>query len=694
MVKRRFVLTSFLFWVIMVFSIILAERIDFLAGVFMTPMPTETFFAFAILTFLCFVIYFYFEIRNNKTKPNYLLLSLMVLLFVSGTVGIWHTSGTPFLLDGVLRYPYVFPLEKTIYTITLAFGLTTSYAFFEVFPRNQFDAKRIKWFYYSVAVVGLISIIYSLATEYPLYGQIFQIAETSSTRVSILSFYNNENTYGAMLMLSFFAIAIVNYTRHAWWNYVIMLGFAVAMIFSSSLTCIAVTVLFTIVYFILMTVKLAKDGKKGQIIFHSLFIPLLSIAAVITFGVMYAFEVKPIVSVIDFIIQIIFKKDFKTISNRIPNWSNALSVLNSPIDWIFGKGYKTFDSAISYRYALIYGHGNTFVDSGLIAIVGSFGAIGALIYLFFIIFTIYMFAKINKAKKGAKAVIPFVGFFFMLIHGIFENTIFLSFDTKGVVISMMFIMPILIEYNNVKRVELTEYVKTVDIPVKRYFHSKNFANLLASISISLSVAMLSSSFMLIKSFDTMKDLFTIFAVTSLMLLAFFLTFPFVLRVWAVKMHRKLFIGTVILNIVTLIGISTLVGLTFGLLTHKLTVGVFLFAASFIVILLIQVLIYSVRYGYMKEWTYYFKDMVESTIVNSLLSLVFFGAIAFLVSRAIDFSIMFFIAANLIFFISYLCLLTLLPNHPSNTRKWKELLYFYNDVYLKRIQNTLLKEEQK
>lgn len=694
MAKRRFVLTTALFWIIMVLSILLAERIDIMTGEFMTIMPTETFFAFAILTLLCYIIYFYFEIKNNKTKPNYVLITIIVVLFVSGTIGIWHNSEGAFLLDGVLRYPYVFPLEKAIYTVTLAFGLATSYAFFDVFPRNQFDVKRLTWFYYGVALVGLVSLIFSLATEMPTYIKIFQVEDGSFGRLSIMSFYNNENTYGAMLMLSFFAIGIINYHKHAWWNYVIMLGFAIAMVFSSSLTCISVSIVFIVIYFVLMTVKLVKVGKKGQIIFHTLFLPLLSIAALITFGVMYAFEVKPVVSLIDFIIQIIFKKDFTTISHRIPNWDNALSVLNSPLDWIFGKGYKTFDSAISYRYWLIYGRTNAFVDSGLISIVGSFGAVGAVVYVIFIIFTIYMFARIAKAKRAGNVAVPFLGFFLILIHGIFENTIFLSFDTKGVVVSMMFIMPILVEYNNVKRSQLTEEVKTTAIPVKRYFHSKNFANLLAAFSISAAIAMLSSSFMLIKTFETMKDLFIIFAVTSLMLFVFALTYPFMIRVWEVKMNRKLFINTVVLNTFTLIGAPLLIGLTFGLLTSELIIGVISFAASFAVLLIMQVLIYSVRYKYLKEWTYYFRDMVGSTVVNSLLSLVFFGAIMFLLSRVVNFSAMFFVACILIVLIAYLCLLIVLPNHPSNTRKWRELLYFYNDVRLKRIQNSLLKEDKK
>lgn len=676
----------------MVFVVMLAEHIDFFSGVLMTPMPLSAFIAFCILTLLCFIIYFYFETKVNKIKPNFFVIVVICLLFVSGLIGIWFNSGTAFLVDGTEFSTSIPYLDKIVDTLTLGFGVLGIYVILVIYPKNQIDSRKMYWFYYIIALIGLISLIYSLSVEFDLYLEIFRGDIGGSNNVSIVSFYNNENTYSVMMMLAFIAIAIINFSKTRWWNYLLMIVFFTGLFFATSLTCITLTIIFSGIYFIVSIINFVKKGNKGQIIAHALTFPLAIILLFIIFITLYLCEVGPIVKIFNFVSEFVLKKDFSTFSSRFKVWENAISTLNSPLDWIFGKGYKTFNSVISYRFSLVYGRDNPYVDNGFIQVLGSFGLIGLLFYVALIVFVIYMFAFCSKKGKFSKVAVPFSGFILMVGHCFFENTIMLDFDTKGMVVTMMFIMPLLIEYNAAKHSEVIQYYEEVNIPVKKYFHSKNFAILLAATSLAICVSLLSSTFILIPKLPVMENLLFIFLIVSSILLAFFLTGPFLIRIWAIRNTNKTLATTIAINVIALLGLSSLIGVTFGILADSLLVGIFFFLASFLSILMLQVLIYGTRYGYMREYARYMRGMFLSTIVNTVVSIVVFGGVMFGLSYLLPFNALFFVVSILIFVVLYLCSLIIFPNRSIYKKKWKDLLNFYNDAMLKNIQNNLLKNK--
>ena len=688
--KRRFVLTSLLFWGIMSFTAMIAEGVDFFAPVFMTKMPFETFVALGILDLICLVIYLFFEAKRNGIKPNYPFIIIGTLLLFTTIIGIWYDSGTSFVVNVQIITPVFSVLDKVIWTITFALGLVAAYIMFVIYPKGQYSSKRLVWFYYAVILVGIISIIYSLSAEFRLYASIFSRGETQS----IESFYNNENTYSAMLMLALLATFAANFRIQKWWNYILMVVFFAAMLFATSLTCIALSVLFIFFYYSFGIVKFVKQKNKKWIIIDSVVLGFFTIALLLMYFVLGNSQIIAMTNFKSFIDKYILLKDYASFGYRQAVWDNAIAVLTTPMDWIFGKGYQTYNAIVSLRWIVIRGTPSPYVDSGYVQLLGTSGIIGLLAYSGVFGYLVFIFVKLVKNKRWKNVIIPFGAMITIAIHGIFETTVFFDFNTKGMVITAMFVLPLLIEYNDMKNPELKESIKTAEIPVHRYFHSKNFANLFASFSIALAVALAGSSFILLKTLPIREHLFAIFICGSIALIALFLTLPFLIRVWTVKMSGKILSSTIFINALALVGMPALTSVTFGLLSMNLVVGMVFFTITLISILLLQILIYGARYDYLKEYAYYVRDMLLSTVVSSVVCFIVYAAIMVAVSFVFTFSILFFVTSIIIFFIVYLCSLTLLPNHVKNKKKWRDLLNFYNDVYLKNLQVSLIKNDQK
>lgn len=674
----------------MAVTAMIAEGIDFFAPVFMTKMPFETFVALGILDVICLIIYLFFEAKRNNVKPNYLFIGILALLFSTTVIGIWFNAETSFEVLGQIINPVFSLLDKTIWTITFALGLIAVYIMFVVYPKGQYSSKRLTWFYYAVILVGIISIIYSLSAEMNLYTSIFARGETQA----IKSFYNNENTYSTMLMLALLAVFVANFRIQKWWNYILMIVFFAAMIFATSLTCILLSIAFILFYYAFGIVKFVKLKNKKWIIIDSIVLSVFLLSLVILYFVFGNSDIVPMEHFKNFIDKYVLTKDYLSFGHRKDVWDNAFATLTTPMDWIFGKGYQTFNSVVSLRWIVIKGVPSPYVDSGFVQLIGSNGIIGIAAYLAAIVYIIFMFVKLVKNGRWNKVIIPFGAIIAVLIHGVFESTAFFDFNTKGMVITAMFVLPILIEYNNLKNPELRESIKTTEIPVHRYFHSKNFANLFASFSIALAVSLAGSSFILMKNLPIRENLFAIFICGSFALIALFLTLPFLIRVWTVKMSGKILSSTIFINTLALVGMPSLMGTTFGLLAMNFVVGMIFFTITLMSVLLLQILIYGARYDYLKEYAYYVRDMILSTIISSVVCFVIYAAAMFIVSFAFTFSILFFVTSIVVFFFVYLCSLTLLPNHFKNKKKWRDLLNFYNDVRLKNLQISIIKNDQK
>lgn len=694
--RKKFVISSLLFWVALALIAVLTERVYILGSTInlgegvIPMMPNKVFGAFAVLTFIAYFIYIYFEFYIGKTKKNFLLAGLLLLFFLIGTFAIWFNSTYPFSLEGTGFLNEAGLKLKLTYTILLGFSLLAIYAILAIFPKNKVSSKTLNWFYYAVALLGLVSIVVSLIKEFDMYTAVFT-GGIELRYITIRSFYLTENTYGVMLLLSFIALGLINYQRPVWWRYIFMIVFALATIFTTSLLCIVLLGVFALTYFISITVKLFKEKNKKAALAHLLVIPILIAICASIFVVLNHFNITPVTNFFDFIAKSIFEKDYHSLSNRIPNWQNALKLIVTPLDWIIGQGFNAFGDNVALYSQIDGSRWSRYIDSGLVSIIGSFGLIGLLAYAGLIIYVIHMFKVAAKNGRLHKVLMPFIAFLIILGHGVFEDTIFFIANTKGLVITIMLVLPIAIEYNAAKNPELVkEYISEENIMhTPQGVAFDHAANVLSALFIALAISLFGVSLIWIGDLGQNRDIFIITLSLGMMFLALFFTYPYLIKIWGHKLKKTGFVSTLTFSLILTIGLSGLLGLIFYIISYNLVIATIFFAVGVISISLFEVVIYILIYCQIEGYLKFLKEQITSTIVNTILTLFVFSIVALFSAYFIPISLFLFSAYLIAFSLIYLTSLILLINNTQKKNKWVESVNYYNDVYLRNVRTNLL-----
>lgn len=454
MSKYRFGLTTLLFWLILVFSVILVEGMNFSSKTFMTHLKLDELILVSIVVFGSILFYYIVEKRKNKATISWLALPFACAFLVCGLVGIWM-SGPGSYTIGDISFNYDVPLVDRL---TWTFGLIASalvfYLAIGVWSKRILRAKSLLAILWCFIAFCFIAIIYSLATEFQSYKLIFNFEALLVDKVaykSIKSFFNNENNYGQLLMLGIFAMIIIDAIKHRWWYCIFIIGIYSAMVFSTSYTALATSFLIIVIYYTYRFFATIKLHAIRNVI--TLMIVLAIIGGLFAiYAILYHFEVPFVSNLTKYINESILNKDFHTFTGRTTIWGKALSLLSSPIDLIFGRGFKNFNYlyAAYNQVASSTSYLKLHIDSTYIEIIGEYGLLGLLSYITLLVlyFGMCIYCIFKKRDR-----IAFPSIFIMIsfvIYSCFETLVIFEMGVAGAAAFIILVLPVLIEYQNAK----------------------------------------------------------------------------------------------------------------------------------------------------------------------------------------------------------------------------------------------------
>lgn len=465
---KRFPITIILFWIILIFIAFLLENIALLSPYPQDGMGFKLFVSIFAITLIFVGIYLYYEKKYNNIKVDWLVLIIITAFFIINTIIILIEPNYRVLTsEGSSKEVVVtFSIkEKIIYILQLFVSLVMVYIFLVPYKKRAYSLKVQTWAYWLFVTYALIAVIFSFFLDHEEYVH-FATPNAERMIKGVKSFYTNQNFYGFTMMMAVMTLMVIQIKRHRFYNTILMFVFFVAGIFSACSATVMISAFVFLLYYILDIINGLKKQTMKTII-RLLCVILGCFSFFITVMLLYDKNIPWVKTPVDFcILRFILDsgRGFLSFDSRDVVWVSAQEIIyESPLSIIFGHGFKVgswlVHSQVCTRvdiskYAILTAH------SSFYEIWVRFGLIGLALYAILIIdFTascIYLFIK----KERRFAVIFFICFLGMILHGIPETSIFFEGNTKGITITMFFFMPVLsrrYQYQVKGREELLNY---------------------------------------------------------------------------------------------------------------------------------------------------------------------------------------------------------------------------------------------
>ena len=201
-----------------------------------------------------------------------------------------------------------------------------------------------------------------------------------------------------------------------------------------------------------------KKHPTRSFIFLAVYISVV-VAVVCLFSFAIAGVLGPLSKFFSNIYREFANISFITFSNRIIIWQGAITLLGQdPMKLAFGYGYKISYSVINSYIAALKPETTVVLrttHNGVLQILLNFGVVGLALYAFIIGYFIFAFFKLLKRYKRFAWVNLTVGAI-MLVYSIGESIILFNCNVQGLLIGVVFYMPMLIKYKHQKHPEVTK----------------------------------------------------------------------------------------------------------------------------------------------------------------------------------------------------------------------------------------------
>ncbi len=490
----KYILSSLWFWVIIVLSCFYVENIALLSnGSPMEGFSNPVFYIITALILIMMIAYFFLEHKKNKMKAGWIVLSILIILFISISVAIWTNPTSTYFSnsDTGIEATLTFSInEKIRYTLQLLISFVVIYMMMFTFVKGRLRFAKLKWLAYSVIIFVVLASIFSLIFEIDIYKAIFQGNFTGN---GVGSFFINPNIFGLCLMLGIMACILVNFPHSKWWSYILMLFFFGVMIFTLSNTALLISSGLLIVYIL---AKIIIGYIQRHYIRSSVFIIIIFATAISLLIVYLIGESKQwpfMVAFKEFLKRFIFRNDFRTFSNRTQIWSWAIDLLKKePLRLIFGYGYGASSKLIA-TYSTIFERAVRTCHSGYVEVFLMSGIVGLSFYTIGIGFGFYCIIRLLIRKQFRFALMYMLFYFCILAHNIVESTRFFDVSTSGAIIMLLFYLPPIAVWQHMRKPQLVKQATHNDV-WQNNVSSASIIRVITLVIVSL-ILTLSSSFL-------------------------------------------------------------------------------------------------------------------------------------------------------------------------------------------------------
>ncbi len=449
MSKVRFSLTSILFYIIIVGTCFLVENLAFFTGDKNAGLDTTSFWLATVAVIIMFIVYLVIENKRNKIHVNATWTVLLILAFFLFGFMIWVDKP-----EYGIQWDL---LTKVEYTICLALALLAIYITCFYQSKKRTRNGGLLWFLYFYLIFIVIAIIYSLVSEMDLYKQMFDSSVSAS--LSIGSFFGNKNIYAMFILFGILCLAIINYHRSNFINYIFMFILYIALVFTKSGTSLISATFFLFFYLVYRFIKYSMTNWKGGLAIFCAFI-IIVVALLIGDAFLtrsgYTFINSTLISVF----EDLNIPNNSTFTGRTEIWSDILSALESnPLYLIFGLGYKvTPDINAFFEYPVQSAH------SAYLQVFLEGGIIGLICYASMLIYTFYCCIRLMKKGKVEYGYVFIIALLTLILHGVAESTVIFGTNSSGIILGFIFILSPIISWHRLKNPEKVEVVE-VEKPV-------------------------------------------------------------------------------------------------------------------------------------------------------------------------------------------------------------------------------------
>lgn len=688
--KLNFILTNFIFWPVICLTACLLSSFEVSQGSFFDGYDNLGFYGLAFVIFALIIVYFVIEHKINKFKVHPVYFPIYFFLLITSVVTIW-IQGTENFVNEATGYAIsitIQPEQKLKFSIVIALFLTAIYMMIFMFSRKQFRAKQTYWFMWLYVLFVVVIITLSIILEGESIKEIF---EKPNPHVSGLkSIFHNANVFALYILYGLLALMVLNYYKTRFYNYILMAGFYIYMLFTTcSATFFVGTFAFTF-YIVFDLIRHFKKHWKSTLIF-SCFTILFLVGLVIACSILYSKKVDWFINITTYIDKEILSKDFGTFTGRTTIWKYIWNDLvnTNPVNLLLGRGYGTSNIFLK-AYGMMRNGGDmktAIISShnGLVGVLLRSGLIGVSLYLILILFAagtaIYLIIK----KRASFAITFGLVIVSVLVHSMFENTGFYGPTMTDVAITIMFMTPFWACARTVRHPKLESKIKEADycrIPMQ-HRKLRRFVSIVILGLMTPCVSLLTSQF----TYNT-KDMPQLLIFILVLLAISFVFVPQIITMFYKNATRRRFIFRMIfyplLFAAILPGVLSLVVLT----KWKINFDAFIyliFASYCLVLVVIFSIVKKDKLShYLSDVFFHSFSLVKFTLP---ISLVVGAASNFILDQIFTPTILSVVDLNTTPLILYFVLFTVIPS--------KEKYYYtnyFNEAALYKLKRTTLKYE--
>ena len=473
--KLRFTLTYILFWFIIVFSCLLAENFALLSSDHMGGMNGNSLVLLSLFVIFALLFYFFVEHKKNKITFDKILLPIIAIFGLVSIVTIWWQGIRVFDNEWkFLRVAVAFsPEQKFLYSLDVLIWCAVLYGVLFIFNRFSISRKLFKWLPF-VYIVGIL--ICSLVDVVIEFDDIVQILTNSSdyAKGGMTFIVYNSNVWGMLLLIGLLSCVVLSLKKFHHFYYFTMIHLFIMIVLSSSSTSTFVGFGVIFLYTLYEVLSTIKTNRKKALIAVVLYVGGVILSFSLVF-ILSALNVPIAKSFVSFIKNSILFKDYSTLTNRRGIWASVYHLLlESPIDFIFGCGYKTGNIIFSTYYEVIQsGFPARSAHNGLFEVFLRHGVLGLLFYAFaFVPFALGIIKLINK-KQYRFAFIYSLCLIGIMGHSLTESTTFFTPNIQGMYLTIVFYLPVA----NITKDKYFERLKeeTVQLPQEETSIDRNKA---------------------------------------------------------------------------------------------------------------------------------------------------------------------------------------------------------------------------
>ena len=565
--KVRYLLTICLFWLILLISGLAVENVAIMHNSDIRSGFSLEMIAWMGIIFLALVVfYFILEHKKNHLSFNYLIALALLLFTVTNIIIILAQPLSSIIVSKKNDFPIevVFTWsDKWIYVIQLAMSMVVAYLILVPYTRNSLSLRLKYYVYWIVVIVNFVTIIYSVIQEFDIYKTIFTGGDITTVR-SAKSFYPNANFYGTSLMIGTMSLMVLQIYQARVYKTVTIFIFMIAETFTGCGSTLAISGSLLIIYLIY---NIIYDFRRRPSVAIIKFFALLTVIALFV-GLYFFANLNESIwfrSYHDFISERYLSGDkygLNSFKSRIPVWEAAIEqIFSNPLGATFGYGYKTgseyFRAVLSSSRGAPLGEYDVLTaHNALLEVIIRHGIIGGTIYLGIIIIGLVDIIYLLFKKRARFALIFGFCYLGLLAHGLVESSIFFEGNVKGMVMTVLFLSPILAEAHKLRHPEeIKEYKEEA-----KKLHNMDLQSKVRSLTSFLASFFAVSVLLLVFN----KQYFN-FALLIFISLAFVIILPIVYAIFRdkstfkmFKMHSLLLLGIIL----------TIVGLSFILLRNS------------------------------------------------------------------------------------------------------------------------------